>query len=313
MPRFGMTSRIIVDAWERRDRITSYETARFIAAARDEYGEVELINPNLVAVELTNGRSSPRIYHDGAELPFIDTLMIRGTKGIGPGIDGLVRALRAQGCDVLDDADSFDEDGGSKLGSSFERFEGCVGSDTYLAFGRRAATDLVERLILEGKLPLLGKPIAGRKGRGVIALHTAEAALSYVNALYDEAPTTTTLLQRLERFVAEYRVMLFFGDCLGIAKKIPATDEVAANHARGGTFIPSDRVDVEAFARKAVDPASILGVDVGETELGELVVIESNRAPQFLAFDAALGCDTARRIVQLARERLSTRRSPRLP
>lgn len=305
MPRFGITSRILVDAWERLDHIRSYETRRFIAAAREVYGEVVLLNPSLVGIELPRRGGAPRIFHAGAELAPLDALLLRGTKGLGDGATGLVRALRAQGCDVLDPAESFEENGGSKLGSSFDRHAAHVGSETYLAFGRDAAVQLVERLAAEGKLPLVGKPIAGRKGRGVTALCSVEEALAYVDALYTEAPGTTALLQRLERFVAEYRVMLFFGTSLGIARKVSAPEKLAANAAQGGTYMPSDRADVVAFAQQAIKPVSFVGADVGETEAGDLVIIEANHAPLFSAFDAALGCDTARLVVELARRRLA--------
>ena len=308
MPRFAMTSRIIVDAWERRHEIRSYETNQFIAAAREVYGEVVLLNPHRVAIELPRHGAQPRILHEGNELPRIDTLLLRGTKGLGAALTGLVMALKLQGCEVLDAHEEFDDQGATKLPSSFRRFEKRVGSSTYLAFSKETAEEFVRQLAAERRFPLLGKPVAGRKGRGITALPTLEDALEYVRALYEDL-AVVMLLQTLETFVAEYRVMVFLGQSLGVIRKIAAPGEIAANYDRGGTFVACERPDVEAFAIHAVDPMGIFGVDIGETEDGTLTVIENNRAPNFAAFDAALGHDTARKIVDLARLRVDQRLS----
>lgn len=154
-------------------------------------------------------------------------------------------------------------------------------------------------------MPLVAKPVAGRGGHGVVVLRDPAEAARHLDALYGADPAATLLVQAAERFVAEYRVMVCFGAVLGVARKLPREGAVAANAAQGGVFAPAERPDVAAFVAAHADPVGILGVDVGEVDDGSLRLIEANRAPQWQAFDAALGIDTAREIVRHARQRLA--------
>ena len=299
----ALISRPIVDKWGRGEASFGYEARHLIRAGRETYGNVLLINPFLISVELPRGSDTPRLLHEGALLPAIDSLIVRSTHKLGDSLSATVRSLRLLGCDILDRLAS-KASRGSKLTTSISRFKMGVGSSTFLAFSREGALDLAGRLGDADRFPLITKPIDGRGRKGVLRLDTPDDLGRHVRTFYRRKSRATLLLQSFEEFTSEFRVMLFFGQPLGIARKIPAEGAVAANAAQGGTFVPADRPDAVCYAVENVDSVGILGVDVGETGDGEFRIIEANRAPRWQAFDTALGCDTAKTIVTLARERL---------
>jgi len=275
----GLTSNPIVAKWGRGESAFTYETRRLIEAGREIYGRVSLINPHLLSVELPKGDNAPRIFHEGNPLPEIESLIIRSTRMLGDGLSALIRCLSLQGCDILDPAGRHGRGRGSKLSTSIKRFQRGVGSTTFMAFSRSAALALVKRLSDVDEFPLVGKPIAGKGGKGVTRLDSPEELLAYVKNFYGRKKKASLLLQPFEKFVNEFRVVVFFGQPLGIARKILAEGAVAANAAQGGVFVAADRADIVKFAVENVDSIGILGVDVGETDDGELRIIEANRAP----------------------------------
>jgi hypothetical protein len=300
----GLTSNPIVSKWGKGESVLAYETRRLIKAGREVYGNVFLINPFLVAVELPRGEETPLLFHNGLPMPKIDSLIVRSTHRLGDGLSALLRCLVLRGCDILDPVGRQGHSKGSKLTTSIKRFNRGVGSTTFLAFSKSAAMDLVKRLGDSGQFPLVGKPIAGKGGKGVTRLDNPDDLLKYVKNFYGRKQRATLLLQPFEEFINEFRVMVFFGRSLGIARKIAADGSVAANVTRGGTFVKADRSDIVDYALKNSDSIGILGVDVGETAQGKFRIIEANRAPKWQAFDEALNCDTAKEIVTLAFERL---------
>jgi hypothetical protein len=302
----GLVSSLIANNWGRGESALTYETRKLIEAGREVYGEVFLINPNLVSVELPRGDEAPRIYHDGRPMPEINSLIIRSTYRLGGGLNATIRCLALQGCDILDRIGLQGGRRSGKLGTSIKRFSEGVGSTTYLAFGRSAAEDLAKRLDRAGRFPLIAKPIGGSGGKGVVKLDDRQELLQYVRSFYSKKKRTPLMLQPFEKFVNEFRVVLFFGQPLGTARKIPAEGSVAANAAQGGTFVLAERPDIVDYACSSVSKVGIFGVDIGETAKDGLRIIEANRAPRWEAFDRALSCDTARAIVTLARKRLDS-------
>ena len=300
----GLVSTLIVNNWNKGESALTYETRKLMEAGREIYGDVFLINPNLVSLELTREDEAPHLFHDGRPMPEIDSLIIRSTYRLGGGLNATIRALALQGCDILDRIGLQGSRRSGKLGTSIKRFSEGVGSSTYLAFGRSAAEDLAKRLGKAGRFPLIAKPVGGSGGKGVVKLDNKTQLLQYIRNFYSKKKRTPLMLQPFEEFVNEFRVILFFGQSLGTARKIPAEGSVAANAAQGGTFVKAERPDIVDYAVKSVDKTGIFGVDIGETAEDGLRIIEANRAPRWEAFDKALSCDTARAIVTLARERL---------
>ncbi len=300
----GLVSSLIANNWGRGESALTYETRRLLEVGREIYGEVFLINTNLVSVELPRGEEAPSLYQEGRPMPEIDSLIVRSTYRLGGGLNATLRCLALRGCDILDRIGLQGGRRSGKLGTSIKRFSEGVGSTTYLAFGRAAAEDLAKRLERAGRFPLIAKPIGGSGGKGVVKLDDKQGLLQYVRSFYSKKRKTPLMLQPFEEFVNEFRVILFFGRSLGIARKIAAEGSVAANAAQGGTFVAVDRPDIVDYACSNVSKIGIFGVDIGETASDGLRIIEANRAPRWEAFDGALSCDTARTIVKLARERL---------
>jgi hypothetical protein len=304
MKTLGLICQTIVKHWGEDEESFGYEACGVIEAGREIYGSVALINPRLMSIELPRGGTAPVLFHDGRPLLRIDSLMVRSSVRLGDGLAATIRCLKLVGCDILDPLTRQGGKPGTKLLTSINRFEGRVGSSTYLAFSRRAAEEMAQRLAAEDRFPLIGKPIDGHGGKGVVRLDTKRDVQRYIADLYSRNRNATILLQPFEAFAREFRVVVFFGEPLGIALKQPARGSVAANAAQGGVFVQADRPDVIDYVLQNTDETGILGVDVGEKQDGELRIIEANRAPKWEAFDKALGCNTAREIVKRARARL---------
>lgn len=314
MGHFGLISRKVSRRWappRTIEEIPSYEGRRLLQHARTRYDGVVVIDPLAVGVDLVRGARTPRIFHRGEELPLIDTVMVRSSGGLRDSLGGVLRALVAHGADVIDPIEGASGEGGTKLFTTFDRFSVGVGTTTSLAFSLDAAYALLDRLWTEGRFPLFAKPVRGRKGRGVARLETLGEATAFAAEVFAEAvndPGAAVLLvQALERFVTEFRVMLIFGEAMGVARKTPAVGALAANAAQGGTFQAVDRPEVAEFAARHCDPVGVLGVDVGEVEDGSFRIIEANRAPLWEHFDVALGVDTAERVIDHAHRRLEAR------
>lgn len=268
-------------------------------AALQHFERVMLIDPQEVLYFFERGTARPRVLYQGQDIANLNVLMIRSTGGREASSAMLAHTLAFCGCDTVDPLERFSVGFASKLLTTIGRFERGVGSNSYIAFGGRNAAALLQHLNISPEQPILYKPAAGRRGEGVLAFTDLDTALDFVHqadpdTLESEMPF---LFQTLERFVAEYRVMVMNGDVLGMVQKIRAEGTVAANAAQGGTFVAADTPEVANFVREHVSHQGLIGVDVAIDEEGAHHIIETNRAPMWGAFEAATGVRVAEEVV----------------
>jgi hypothetical protein len=284
----------------------SFEKLRVCEEGKAAYDEVVLIDPRTVVYRFIRGQSKPGVDLGGRDLSGLDTLVAFGTSGIENSTAVLVRSLGLCGCDVFDPVDRFPVGQASKLLTTVERFQRGVGIDSFIAFDSVGALRLVRELDREGRFPLLMKPIAGRKGRGIVSLPDEKAALHHVEGFFKQRknPDIPVFLQRQVGFRDEYRVLVIDGEAVGIASKQPQTGSLAANAAQGAEFTQSSEPGVMSFAARNVSAKGILGVDVAVDAQGEKYIIEANRAPLWRAFEEATGVNVARSLVKRAAKRL---------
>lgn len=274
--------------------------------ARARYDRVLLIDPADVAFSFVRGEAKPRLMHRGEDISTLSTLIARSTGDRESATALLVRALKLCGCDVLDPVERFPVGRASKLLTTLTRFRSGAGTSTYAAFGREAAEELLRALAAEGKLPLVVKPAAGKKGRGVHVAGDVEEGMRLLDEHFGfaEHADEPFFLQDRIAFVKEYRILVMDGEALGVVEKIGAPGGVAANAARGARFVAADAPRLVAAVLPSVSGEGIVGVDAAVDAAGEVHVIEANRAPEWEAFERATGLDVARLVIDRALRRL---------
>ncbi len=280
------------------DELNGEKKALYDAASK-HFEQVLLIDPQDVLYFFERGAARPRILYNDQDIAGLNVLMVRSTGGREASSAMLAHALAFCGCNTVDPLERFSIGFASKLLSTISRFKRGVGSNSYIAFGARNAAELLRRLNISAEQPILYKPAAGRKGEGVLTFSELGAALEFAGqAAPDMAEAEQPFLfQTLERFVAEYRVMVMDGEVLGMAAKSRADGAVAANAAQGGSFAPADVPEVAKFVREHVSQQGLLGVDVALDDEGALHIIETNRAPLWGAFEAATGIQVADEVI----------------
>ena len=282
-----------------RPQELGFEKRAIYDEARRRFDRVLLIDPARVWFGFVRDRQDPIVRDGGEDLASLEWLHVRDTRGREASIALLAHSLSLCGVSVSDPLDRFPTSGASKLLTTVQRHAKGVGSDTYFAFRLDSARLLLDWLSEQERFPLLLKPVEGRLGSGIRKIDTPESARRIAEELFADpgAGDRPLMLQRLERFRAEFRVLVVEGEALGVAQKLAAPGELAANAAAGAEWVASSRTDVAEFAARSVHPKGVIGADVGVTEEGELRLIEANRAPLWRAFQAATGLDVARLVL----------------
>lgn len=277
----------------------SYEGQSLYSAALAIYDEVLLVDPREVTYKLIRDKEHPEITLNGVSIADMNVLLIRSTKGIEIATAVLARVCQLSGCNIVDPVERFSIGKASKINTTISRFVSNVGTSSYFCFSRESAIALFQDLALKGEFPLLTKPVSGSQGEGVLRLDNLDDALSWVRIFFqsDGFSKDPLLIQGFVEFVKEFRLLIFDGEILGIAEKFKKPGSYVANAHQGGEFVRSDRPDLATAAIELVSGKGLLGVDVGLDTSGNLHIIESNRAPQWHAFEKAMEINVAKEIL----------------
>jgi len=148
---------------------------------------------------------------------------------------------------------------------------------------------LLKKAIREFKLPLLVKPLGGRKGRGIKKFESYESVLRYISRR-----DSRFLIQEYIEEEADLRVFVTGDKALGCMRKIPKQGEFRANVALGAKTEVYNADD--SIMRLAIRSAKILGIQIAGVDIaidkeGKPWVLEVNRVPQFKAFQKTTGID----------------------
>lgn len=285
----------------------TYEQYAISSEAQKEYDRVLLIDPRFVNYMFFREQATPILLYQHENIASLTSLMVRSTKNVEAAVAILVRSLKICGCDVFDPIERFSVGKASKLLTTISRFKSGLGTSTYISFTRTGAQDLLQRLTHEGRLPLLTKPITGKKGQGVELINDIEAGLACIEQYFgsEEYLPDPFYFQDYVDFQKEYRLLIMDGESLGIIEKVKAPGKIAANAAQGGTFIKVEAPDITPIVLQNVSQEGILGVDVAIDQNGHLHIIETNRAPQWDVFERTTGINVAKIIIQRAAQRLT--------
>lgn len=282
----------------------NYELTTLLDRALTRFDDVVLISYEHLALEAISGRVI-RIRSRLRDLTEeLCALIARGTGSHGDAAHALAVAAESNGIVLLDSASRFAGSSPGKTISTLLRHRSGVGMPSALVFG---PPDVDEIMRLVASWPrVIVKPIRGSQGRGIevfddharLVRHLQETSVSSTEPL---------LLQELRPIAEEWRVMLLWGQEIGVAAKIIEPGVLTANAATGATFVaPTDSVDeVREFAKSNAPAQGLVGMDVARDETGELFVIEANFSPNWQTFDGALGVDTAQVIVDALAQRVT--------
>lgn len=283
-----------------------YERQRLYEKASKLFDEVILVDTRACSYQFLRQNSKPIILHHGRDITHINALHIRGRRERESSTAILARTLSYLGCHISDPVKQLPIGKATKLVGTLERFKKQIGADSFLAFDYANAMRMVES-IADKTFPLIAKPIDGRRGEGIELLEDFDAVENYIEEFIEQREDLDIpiFLQKFIDYRNEFRVFIIDGRVLGVVEKHQMDkSKITANAAQGGEFKQVENPAVAKFALAYVRKQGIYGVDVAIDSVGDLHIIESNRTPQFAAFEGATGIDVASEILQSAKQNI---------
>jgi glutathione synthase/RimK-type ligase-like ATP-grasp enzyme len=289
------------------------EGSDLLKAGRYRFDSVVVINPHRTWAALEydkNGYLSPKIYHDGEDISNLDMLVVRGSREYGAAISVMSRVLALCGCYVVDPPTRYSVGYSSKITTSIRRYEQGVGSETYYAFYREGAHDMVTHLRKSKRLPIIIKPVDGKRSRGRKVMKTAKKTRPEIEAFFDnrKGEDMPFYVQPFEEIAHEYRVLMVNGRAIAVAEKIKKN-----RMARGSRLVvpevDKNVVVATAACETSCSDEGIVGVDVAVHKNGCVVIIEENRAPMWRRLNRITDFDVASRILDCCLSELELKHS----
>jgi len=281
-------------------------------AGKDKYDSVVLINPHKTWIGLEYDKEfgvgfdgqlvpKPVVFDDGEGITNIDAFVVRGSSKYGGALSALSSIFFMTGCSTLDPPSRFSAGYSSKLKTTIRRYSLGIGSETYISYYLDGANEMITRIRKTGRLPVIVKPIDGKRSRGRIVVKTAKRLRKIAKEFF-ESRTNEKIpfyVQPFENILNEYRVLLVDGEVIAVVEKIKS---VAT--ATGSSFVvpQNDIKDVKSFAHGYCSMIGVVGADIAITDNG-FIMIEENRAPQWRRLQEITGIDIAAKIVDRILER----------
>ena len=274
-----------------------YHASGIIAAAREFFEEILIIDPWQAVIEITDPKQPPKVFYGEQDISSLSTLMVRATHGVEAPVRALATALSQNGCHLVDPLARYSGARASKAHSGLHRQADGAGLCTSIAFLQDRAEWLVRDLWQKKMFPLIAKPIYGKQGFGIEVLDSLDEALAHVAKHFTAKPDDALLVQKFVDFKREFRVLLVHGHCLGaVEKQLPEGSRIA-NAAQGARFVVVDDLDLIRYVLSNVPPRGLIGVDIATDAGGNYYIIEENRAPNWREIEKVLGIDVAREVI----------------
>lgn len=260
----------------------SYNESRYYLEALNFYDEVIYVDPLKVSYTLDRQSQSINIHYEGTLLNYLSMMY---TFGYRNEILLLVKCLQLCGCPTSDPYHLISRESLGKLNDLLGFLMSGIGTSAHVLASADAAIKYIDELD-EQCFPLLRKPVAGNKGRGIKKLENREEAVKVCKAHFKQT-NDPLLLEKFMEYRHEYRVYVVDGAPVEAYEKIKKEGTVVSNLHQGGAV-----VEIESGLKKDLfDRVStwlqdkfqtgIYGLDLALTETGETHVIEINRTPGF--------------------------------
>lgn len=285
----------------------SFEIDQLFAAASPFFDQVLLVHPDELEFLFASHVSGAQVFLGDQAVHDADALIVRSTLGCEESTRLLALSLYSRGCELLDPVERFN---GSIAGKSTMTLKGMRDKslpDTFIAFYPEQAQHMISRLIDQSVYPLVGKPTVGSRGEYVAFLTDAKAAHDYATQFFRKFPGISSgiIFQKYIDIAREFRVIVLDGKVLGMVEKSASQNGFGRNAALGSTFMPCHEEPIADFTQAHVSSKGLLGVDTALDQNGRIFVIESNRSPQWKAFEEATGAQVALHIMKSLEKRLS--------
>lgn len=155
--------------------------------------------------------------------------------------------------------------------------------------------------------PLVVKDVDSQRGRGVRLCRSKDELAEEI-----QRHGESIIVQEFVKMDYDLRVLCVGRRVLGAVKRHVVEGDFRSNVSLGATVEPYEVTEqVRELALKAHRALGydIAGVDIGIDTDGTPFVIETNITPEWQGFQAAVGVDVARGIIQYAKERFDDARS----
>lgn len=289
-----------------RGRWTSNERHYYLAAL-EFYDEVVFINPRLVRYHFLRDSRGVKVLYGTMQLNDLAMLYTFGR------VDEtllLVRCLELCGVPISDPFQAISRDSLAKLVDTTELIPAGAGTTTHVIVSPEMAAPTLDALD-GGAFPLLNKPIAGNKGRGIVKLASREEALAFCRDHF-RSSSRFLLFEQLMDYRHEYRVYLVDGHIVDAYEKVREGgrgDIIVMNLHQGAkpqAIAPSIKEELFAWLTAILPEryrTGIYGVDLATTADGTPHIIEINRTPGFSGLQRIGGIDLPRTVHRLLRQR----------
>lgn len=284
-----------------------FEVNQLIRASKKYYNKYYLIFPPLVQHHFLQENKISKVYFSGENISDSTALIVRSTSGCEEATRLLALNLYSNHCELLDPLDRFH---GATATKSFMTLKGLKDQTiptTFIAFTIDSAIELLPIFEDENLYPMVGKPTNGKHGKDVQLINTSHDARQYIHSFFNNYHENSTgiIFQKYIEIKKEYRVLLLDGQSLGMVEKMCVTDTIARNARKGSKFIYAENEKVEQYAIKYSSNKGLLGTDIAVNVNDECFLIESNRSPQWYAFEKATGIDVAEEIMKVLEKRIT--------
>jgi glutathione synthase/RimK-type ligase-like ATP-grasp enzyme len=296
----GTTAGIVRGRWTSNER-------HYYLAALEFYDEVVFVNPRLVRYHFDRERRGVDVIYGTMRLNDLAMLYTFGR------VDEtllLVRCLELCGVPVSDPFRAISRDSLAKLADTTDMIPAGAGTTTHVIVSPEMAAPTLDALD-EGAFPLLNKPIAGNKGRGIVKLANRDEALAFCRNHF-RSSGRFLVFEQLMDYSHEYRVYLVDGHIVDAYEKVREGgrgDIIVMNLHQGAkpqAIEPAIKEELFAWLAAVLPEryrTGIYGVDLATTADGEPHIIEINRTPGFSGLQRVGGIDLPRTVHRLLRQR----------
>lgn len=269
-------------------------------AGLSRFDEVILIDPKKTwaALEYKDGKLAPKIFHNGKDISDLAVLIVRRSGGMGASTGVMARVLQLCGCDITDPPSRYSVGFSSKITTSISRYAFGIGSETFYAFYREGAHEMVDYIKRQKKFPVVVKPVRGLKSRGRRTVRTRKRLHKIVDNFFDKRTNDDMpfYVQVREDIIQEYRVLLCHTIPIATIKKVKQIDNSIGSQFETCSAEESD--PVEKFCALNCSQEGIVGADVAKVARG-FVLIEENRTPGWNRMQRVVNFDIAQAIYRV--------------
>jgi poly-gamma-glutamate capsule biosynthesis protein CapA/YwtB (metallophosphatase superfamily)/glutathione synthase/RimK-type ligase-like ATP-grasp enzyme len=260
----------------------SHLEKKYFQEALHFYQEVIFINPEQVIYRYDRQRNTMLVLYHGMAL---NDLAMLYTLGRVEETLLLVKCLEMCGCPVSDPYKTISRDCLEKLTDSLALFSDGVGTTGHVFMAFQPAREYLEQL--EARFfPLLNKPIAGNRGKGIVPLYSSDQAIEFSQEHFkiSDAPL---VFEQLMKYSHEYRVYVVDGKTVEAYEKVRTDEAIVMNLHQGATpqrIEDSVKKEIFDFLDAHLPQryqVGVFGVDLATTLDGSYHVIEVNRTPGF--------------------------------